>query len=229
MRECSQDEIVAAVDSEIAALLAAGCCAAPPVDVIRLARSPLGIEPQPGRPRQAGHEPRNMLRTGSALEQRQWNAALAIGQHLKPALLRRLGMDPENVARLHGVSLPNLFAHRLLVPRTWLENVARAVGYDLAAFKERFATASYENVALRLLDLPDPCVITILDNGHVTHRRSNAWQVNRQLLPPERECQEYVNYYSRPKRVVSDNWTVAGWPVHELDWKREVLRSVCEE
>ena len=32
----------------------------------------------------------------------------------------------------------------------------------------------------------------------------------------------------RPKVVREGGWTVQGWPVHQADWKREILRSVVE-
>ena len=86
----------------------------------------------------------------------------------------------------------------------------------------------YEVIAWRFLDLPDPCIVTVLDNDHITRRRSNAWPVRRRLEPAEEQCQRYVNYYSRPKVVQENGWTVQGWPVHQADWKREILRSVVE-
>ena len=81
----------------------------------------------------------------------------------------------------------------------------------------------------RLLDLPEPCIITVIDNDHVHRRRSNAWRINRELSEPEQRCQQYVHAYSRPHRLSADGWTVQGWPIHQVDWKREVLRSVIDE
>src|SRR5260370_1141732 len=49
------------------------------------------------------------------------------------------------------------------------------------------------------------------------------------LEPAEVKCQRYVHYYSRAKRIQEDGWTVHGWPVHQTDWKREILRSVVDE
>ena len=84
-------------------------------------------------------------------------------------------------------------------------------------------------IAWRLLDLPEPCIITVIDNDHVQRRRSNGWRINRELSEPEKRCQQYVHTYSRPHRLSADGWTVQGWPLHQADWKREVLRSVVEE
>jgi len=61
---------------------------------------------------------------------------------------------------------------------------------------------------MRLLDLAAPCIITIVDNGHVHRRRSNAAPVRRTLEPPELLCQEYVHRFSRVHRVQEGSWTV---------------------
>ena len=60
-------------------------------------------------------------------------------------------------------------------------------------------------IALRFVDLPDPCIVTVVDNDKITRRRSNAWRVRKHLEPPEEQCQRYVNYYSRPK-VMRESW-----------------------
>ena len=68
----------------------------------------------------------------------------------------------------------------------------------------------------------------MIDNDHVYRRRSNAWPVRRELQPVEQQCQRYVSHYSRPHVIRADSWTVQGWPIHQPDWKREILRSVVE-
>ena len=47
-----------------------------------------------------------------------------------------------------------------------------------------------------------------------THRSAKTNVYQRQLLVT---------------RVREDGWTVQGWPVHQTDWKREILRAVVEE
>jgi hypothetical protein len=128
-----------------------------------------------------------------------------------------------------GESLVNLVAERLLVPGRWFESDARTAGYDLEELVSRYPTAAPELIAWQLLELPEPCVITVVNNGHVQKRRSNAWRVRRELVPAERQCQEYVHHYSRPHQTREGGWTVHGWPVHRSDWKKEILRSVCDE
>ena len=80
-----------------------------------------------------------------------------------------------------------------------------------------------------MLDLPQPCIITIIDNEAIHRRRSNAWPTKRALTPVEKKCQRYVHVHGKPKSWAADGWTVQGWPVHTPEWKREILRSVMED
>jgi hypothetical protein len=220
MLEGPREDVVAAIDRLVEELLSAAGVVQPPVDAVQLARKHLGIVAGPKR--RGGPEQLTE-------EQRQWAAAQKISGQLTHALLERLGTTAEEFRGLLRESLPRLFAARLLVPTGWFAEDARALDCDIAALKARYATAAHETVALRLLDLPEPCAITVFDNGHITRRRSNAWPVTRRLATAEQECQEYVSHYSRPHRVRRDGWTAHGWPVHTADWKREIVRSVWDE
>jgi hypothetical protein len=232
--DLQREEVADQIDRAVEELLQAAEFHEPPVNTVALAQRHLGIVLDPGgrQPRrreaqQAGGRRKLDLRPEPTEERRQWTVAHEIGEHLKPSLLQRLGIEPEQTRPLMGESLANLFAYRLLVPGCWFAADAPNLDYDLLQLKERYRTASHEIIAWRILDLPEPCIITILDNDHVSRRRSNAWQVRRKLEPPEQECQRYVHYYSRPRTVQEDGWTVQGWPVHQADWKREILRSVA--
>jgi hypothetical protein len=232
----SREEVHEAIDRAIAELLDAAGVAGPPVDAIALAQGHLGIivcldrtQPQRGRAQRVAGRQQIFLRPEPSEERHQWTVAHEIGEHLKAQLLHRLGVEPEQTRALAGESLANLFADRLLAPTAWLAEQGRECGWDLLELKRRFRTASHEVLAWRLLDLSEPCIVTIVDNDHVHRRRSNAWRVNRELSPPERACQRRVHQESRPHTLAEDGWTVQGWPVHQADWKREVLRSVVEE
>jgi hypothetical protein len=223
---------VAVVDELVAELLDSARLPKPPVDALALAQRHLGLpvtleEEEP--PRRRGKRGQILIHRDESAERQQWAAAHAVGEHLKPELLRRLGLEPGELPAPRSSSLPNLVARRLLVPLGWFAADAPALEYDVARLKERYATASTEVVALRLLDLPEPCVISLVDNGHLFRRRSNAWNVRKQLEPAEQECQRYVHEYSRPRVVNAAGWTVHGWPFHRPDWKREVLRSVVDQ
>jgi IrrE N-terminal-like domain len=236
MLEWSREEMTCAVDALVAELLERAGLVQPPVDAIHLAQRCLGIEvcldrrqANRGRAQRSPAGRHIYLRPEPSEERHQWTVAHEIGEHLRPALLQRLGSSAEEARDMAGESLANLLAHRLLVPTCWFAEDAPSLEFEVLKLKERYRTASHEVIAFRLLDLPDPCVVTVLDNNHVSRRKSNAWPITRQLLPVEQECQEYVNYYSRKRSAQRDGWSVTCWPVHKLDWKREILRSVYEE
>jgi Zn-dependent peptidase ImmA (M78 family) len=232
----TREEVHDAVDRAVLELLEAASISQPPVDAISLAQGHLGMvicldrtQSQRGRAQRVAGKRQIFLRPEPSEERHQWTVAHEVGEHHKAELLRRLGIDPEQTRAMLGESLANLFADRLLVPTPWLAGEARDCGFDLLALKGRFRTASHEVIAWRLLDLPEPCVITVVDNGHVHRRRSNAWRVNKELSEPERRCQGLVHADSRPHELREGGWQVQGWPIHQADWKREVLRSVLEE
>src|SRR5262249_52986409 len=135
---------------------------------------------------------------------------------------------PDERRPLMGESLTTLIASHLLLPTSWFSGDARRLAYDIAELKKLYATVAPDVIAWRLLDLAEPCIITIVDNDHVKRRRSHAWRVGREREAPERACQRYVNHSSQPRVVCADGWTVQGWPVHQPDWKREILRSVVD-
>lgn len=233
--DLSREDVVAVVDRVVSELLEAAGVETPPVDAIQLAQKHLGMvvcldqrQQQRGRAQRAAGKRQIFLRPEPREERHQWTVAHEIGEHLKVQLLQRLGLPPGRTPAMAGESLANLFAHRLLVPTAWLQGDAPALDYDLAALKERYRTASHEVIAWRLLDLPAPCIITIMDNNAIYRRRSNAWRVRKQLEPVEQECQRYVHAYSRRRKMQENGWSVEGWPVHQADWKREILRSVVE-
>ncbi len=233
--DLARDEVEGVVDRAVEALLQAAGVEGPPVDAIALAQRHLGMvvcldrrQPQRGRAQRAAGRKQIFVRPEPTEERHQWTVAHEIGEHLKASLLERLGVAPEQTRAMAGESLANLFAYRLLVPTGWFATDAPAFDYDVLELKQRYRTASHEVLAWRFLDLPESCIITVIDNEHIHRRRSNAWRVRRQLEPAEQACQRYVHYYSRPRLVWEAGWTVQGWPVHQADWKREILRSVVD-
>jgi Zn-dependent peptidase ImmA (M78 family) len=232
----SSEEVHQAVDRAVRRLLDEAGVSRPPVDAIAIAQGHLKMEvcidrgqPQRGRAQRAGGRKQIFLRPEPREVRHQWTVAHEIGEHLKVQLLADLGIEPGRTRAMTGESLANLFANRLLVPTDWLADEARNCGFDLAVLEEHFSTASHEVIAWRLLDLPEPCIITILDNNTIYRRRSNAWRIRKQLAPAEQTCQQQVHRTSRPAHVRERGWTVQGWPIHQVDWKREILRSVVDE
>lgn len=232
----SQEEVMTVIDRSVEELLQAAGVTEPPVDAIALAQRHLGMvicldrrQVQRGRAQRTGLRRQIYLRPEPREERHQWTVAHEIGEHLKAGLLKRLGLEPAQTPVMAGESLANRFAYQLLAPTCWYSGDAAQLGYDLLALKRRYSTASHEVLAWRLLDLPEPCVITIVDNDRVYRRRSNLWPVRRTLQPAEQECQQRVHHTGLPQQVRDAGWTVQGWPVHQLDWKREILRSVFED
>lgn len=217
--DVTRDDLLAAIEVVVADLLDAAGVHEPPVDALLLARRHLGIA-LPADARQ-GH--------AAGPERRQWTAAQQIGDTLKPRVLTRLGIPADQKRPMIGESLTNLFAFRLLLPTPWFTAAARSHDADLLALRELFPTASPEVVALRLLDLDDPCIITIHDNGSIVRRKGNAYRPPKVLARAERECLDHVHEYSRVYSVSAEGWRVQGWPIHSVDWRREILRSVVDE
>lgn len=228
-----REDVTTTIDRMVEELLSAAQVTQPPVDTIALAQGPLGMvvvldqrQAQRGRAQRALGKKQIYLRPEPREERHQWTVAHEIGEHLKSELLQRLGMVPSETRSMMGESLANLFAYRLLVPSCWFVSDARALDFNLLELKQRYATSSHEVIAWRFLDLAQPCVVTILDNERISRRRSNAWPIKRELLPIERQCWQQVTDRGESMVMRCDDWTVAGWPVHQLDWKREILRSV---
>jgi predicted transcriptional regulator len=235
IEDLPREDILATVDCLVEEMLQSAGLTAPPIDAIALARGHLGIsvyldrsQSQRGRAQRSAGRKQIFLRPEPTEERHQWTVAHEIGEHLKTGLLERLGIAPAETRTMLGESLANLFAYHLLVPSCWFATDAPQLAYDLLELKKRYQTASHEVIGWRFLDLPDPCIVTVVDNGHIHRRRSNAWTIRRCLEPAEEACQRYVHYYSRPRMVQTDDWTVHGWPVHQADWKREILRSVID-
>ncbi len=231
-----REDVVATVDRMVDEMLDAAGLESPPVDAIALAQGHLGMavlldkrQAQRGRAQRAAGKKQIYLRPEPREERHQWTVAHEIGEHVKSELLLRLGMEPGQTRAMAGESLANLFAYRLLVPTRWFREDAPACDYDLLALKAKYATSSHEVLAWRFLDLPEPCVVTIVDNDAVSRRRSNAWPIKKRLEPPEEKCRRQVHDSGSPQRLRESNWMVQGWPVHQLDWKREILRSVADD
>jgi Zn-dependent peptidase ImmA (M78 family) len=232
--DLSREEVHGVIDRAVDELLEAAHVDRPPVDAVAIAQGHLGMhvvldsrQPARGRAQRAAGQPQIFLRPEPTEERHQWTVAHEIGEHLKASFLARLGISPEETRAMAGESLANLFAHRLLVPTAWFGADAPAADYDLLELKERYRTASHEVIAWRFLDLPAPCIITIVDNDAITKRRSNAWKTRKELAPPEERCRRYVHERGKPRLVCVAGWTVQGWPVHQKDWQREILRSVA--
>jgi predicted transcriptional regulator len=237
----SPEDLSDAIDRLVAQFLERAGVAEPPVDALRLAEDHLGIpveyaepeeEDEYGRPRRAR---RPAGGTGLVLspemtdEQQQAAAAHAIARTLLPDLLRRLDITPGTESKQAAAHLRGLIAPRLLIPTRMLRSALRSCKYEVPALKGVFATAGFEAVALRLLDLDGPCVVAVVDDGVVAVRRGNREPTSRKLTPAEQACLDRVMELDEPQRVRADGWTAQGWPVPDRPFRRVVLRAVPDD
>lgn len=235
----TQEELIEAVERLVAGLLERAGVVEPPVNALRIAEEHLGIpvtieepeEDERGRPR-AGSRRRFEGIVFSSLasdEQRQNAAAQGIARALMPDLLRKFGIEPGTENKQVAAHVRSLIAGRLLVPTQQLRSALRSCKYDLIALKRHFQSAGMEMIAHRLLDLDEPCVIAIVDDGVVTSRRGNASTVSKKLTPGEEICLKRVMEQDLPDVQRVEGWRVQGWPVPGRPFQRVILRAVPDD
>jgi hypothetical protein len=236
----SQDELLEVVERLVAGLLERAGVTAPPVDALRLAEDHLGIpvtvvepaeEDESGRrrPRPRPDTAGIVLSPNMSDEEEQKAAADGVARALVPDVLRKLGVMPGAEGKAFVAHLRGLIVPRLLVPTRLLRAALRDHKYDVPALQSVFSTARTEMVALRLLDLDDPCVVSVVDDGVVAARRSNRFPAAKKLEPAEQACHDKVSELELPHRVRDGGWTAHGWFVPGRPFRRIILRAVRDE
>ena len=152
----------------------------------------------------------------------------------RPAgVFERLGVSFDESLPAARELVANRFASSLLLPRRWFAADGSDVGWDLLALKDRYCTASHELIARRMLEMRPPVVITLCDHGRVRWRRSNTSSRLPSLLAEEQSVWQESHLTGLPASVTLDAESglesVDCWPIHEPDWKREILRSAVAE
>ncbi|HVK07467.1 MAG TPA: hypothetical protein VM597_01690 [Gemmataceae bacterium] len=243
MSDFTAEDLFDAVDRLVGELLTHHGFEEPPVDAVALAQEAFDLtvreadeedDPRQGRfgprpPRRRGREV--VFRPDQSEESRQAVCARACAKELIPAVLTRLGVAPGTENKSAQTSLVGLIAPRLLLPTRWFGRDARKSGYDLFAIKDRYPTAGYEMIALRMLELDEPCVVAVVDDGIVATRRGNRAPATKTLTPAEELCLERIgrNGDREPQTARRDGWTVHGWPVPSGPFNRIILRAVPED
>ena len=235
--EFSQEEFSAALDAVAGGVLEAAGQNVPPIDAIELARA-LGLAlawdtEQPGRGRIvrlsgfAGTQPRGsiLLRPEPRRERLQWATAHEIGETCACQVFDRLGVDPREAPSGAREMVANQLAGRLLLPRDAFAADGRGAGWDLFELKSRYATASHELIARRMLDFEWPIIITVFDHGRRTWRKGNLDRRPPALLPLEIAARLAAHERGEPVVEETPLCRVQAWPVHEPGWKREILRT----
>ena len=238
--EVPLEEYAGVLDDVAADALAEAGIDAPPVDPFVLARVQ-GITvaedvSQLGRGRylrlggRRGHRPRPavLLKPEERPERCHWALAHEIGEHLAHRVFGRLHVMPCEAPSNARESVANQLAGRLLVPSSWFLEDGTACRWDLLRLKVRYVTASHELLARRMLDLLTPVIVTIVDKGHVYFRRSNIPGRVPPMAEVEKKCQRRANQDGCVAEETCPPLRVRVWPVHEPDWKREILRTEVE-
>ncbi len=239
MSEFSTEELYDAIDRCVVELLARHGIEEPPVDAIRLVQDAFRYtvtfeeeeedEPQYGDPPKRKRPRELVMKQSQSPGGQQMMAARACAKEMVPGILQRLGVVPGTEQKSANSHLMGVIAPRLLLPTRWFESAARKASSDLLRIQETFATVNLEPIALRLLELEDPCVIAIVDDGVVGLRRSNAMQATKKLTPAEEFCIEKVIEAEEPQTVRKEGWTSRGWPVSTGPFNRILLRSVPDD
>ena len=239
--EFAREELAAGLDAVAMEVLVEAGVEGPPVDAFEVARA-LGItvaldDRQQGRARyvrlrgRGAGRPRAtiLLHPDPRWERQQWAVAHEIGEHAAHRMFALLGVDPrETIPNAREVVAGHL-AGRLLLPGAWFAADGSNCGWDLLALKARYATASHELIARRMLECRPPVIVSIFDHGQLHLRRSN---LPGRVPPPssaEMGCWQSVHDHNLPGRTYEGLRAIQGWPVHEEDWKREILRAEVEE
>lgn len=239
MTHLTTEEITLAFDEVAATVLDKARWFEPPVDALEIARR-LGIDVarddrQTGRARYArlalpGHDRHDdphaaiFLRSDPRRERVQWAVAHELGEHVSPLLFARLNLAPHETSPGMREHLANQFAGQLLLPTDWFQQAGEATAWDLLELKATFATASHELIARRMLELGPSAVMTVVDQGAITWRRASDGRGGRTWFPGEQECWQQTHQQNQTLARATDVGRVHAWPLHEADWKREIVR-----
>jgi predicted transcriptional regulator len=235
--EISQEELSAALDSVAADVIQRIALEGSAVDAVAVARS-LGLtvvwdDHQSSRARRATigggegiasifvrHDPRP--------EREQWAVAHEVGESLAEKVFVQLGIDPQEAPRGAREQIANAIAGRILLPREWFGADADACGWDLIELKERYATASHELIARRMLDFSTPVIIAVYDQNRLSWRKSNAGNRAPKPSSQEIECRLRASETGKPVSMAGPP-SIRVWPIHEPQWKREIVRVEIDE
>ena len=239
--EIAAEELEECVDSVAAAVLEAAGIVDPPVDSIVVARA-LGIElgrddRQSGRARFVrlgaargrGGQGAILLGREPRAERRQWAVAHEIGECWAHRVFERLGVDPRAAPVDARETVANRLASAILLPAEWFAQDGREQDWDLMTLKARYATASHELIARRMLDFLPDTIITVFDHGKISLRRGNFGRRPPPLFPIEMRLWQAVHEQSSVCDLRDGALSVRGWPIHEPGWQREILLTTVED
>jgi hypothetical protein len=238
----TDDELAAAVEQTAEELLWEAGIDGAPVEAGKLARA-LGLtvaaaptgSPRGQLVRMAGQ--RNAILAGADTrpERQQFAIAHEVGEFAAARVFGRLGLDPRETFAASREATAHRLATALLLPLRWFRRASSRCEGDIAELKRQFQTASHELIARRILETTrTPVVMSVFDHGRLVWRRSNlAPSQSAPLVPLEERLQRESHRSGVPREADAlcppfiDRIRV--WPIHEPDWKREIMRTDLAE
>jgi Zn-dependent peptidase ImmA (M78 family) len=243
--EIPEEQVRAAVEGIARQVLAEGDAFEPPVDASLLARRLGIVVAQDGaadtRARfvrlggvGGGGQATILLADDPRPERRQWAVAHEIGESQAHRVFEELGVDPVEALPTAREAVANRLAGCLLLPRDWFIADGYAVDWDLFELKSRYAPVSHEMIARRMLEMPPPIIVTLFDHGKRQWRRSNRHSRTPPMTPPEHDAWKVAHERGEaarcePAELPEGIEDVRAWPIHEPDWKREIVRTALAD
>jgi Zn-dependent peptidase ImmA (M78 family) len=240
-----EEQVRAVVEGVALEILAEGDVFGPPVDASRLAER-LGIVVA----RDGASDTRaRFVRLGGAgsegqatilladeprLERRHWAVAHEIGESQAYRVFRELGVEPIDAPPAARERVANRLAGCLLLPHDWFLADGGQLDWDLYELKARYATASHEMIARRMLEMSPPVIVTLADQGKKVWRRSNRHFRTPPMTPPEIDVWKVAHERGEAARCETSELPdgiedVRAWPIHEPDWRREIMRTALAD
>jgi Zn-dependent peptidase ImmA (M78 family) len=171
-------------------------------------------------------------------ERRQWALAHEIGEFAAHRVFSFLGVALADIPPHGREQIANRLANALLLPGKWFRTDGASVEWDLLELKQIYSTASHELIARRMLEMPVPVIVTLFDQGRPVWRKSNVLRRPPPLTPAEAATWRQAHAGGVPtchesslagEPLLDTLLDIRCWPVHESDWRREILRTGLEE
>lgn len=223
------------IDHYVSGVLDRTCVRQPPIDAFAIAQS-LDVDvvmdqdcPSRGRSKSILGRATVLLRPDARQEREQWVVAHELGEIHAKDLCMAMGLESHEVATGLREQIANLFASRLLLPEAMFVEAVRRFDGDLSELKASFSTASHELIALRLLDLDEPRILTVFDCGRMTRRVCNLGRRPGPLAKVEQDCRSEVCRDREMAELNIDEVRVRCWPIDDETWQREILITEVNE
>jgi Zn-dependent peptidase ImmA (M78 family) len=167
-------------------------------------------------------------------ERRQWAVAHEIGESQAYRVFQALGLSPADAPPGAREAVANRLAGCLLLPREWFIADGNVLEWDLIDLKARYATASHEMIARRMLEMPPPVIVTLFDQRKRQWRKSNRHFRTPPMMPPEIDAWKVAHEQATAARCEQGELPegiedVRAWPVHEPQWRREIIRTALAD